>query len=112
MIPLFLRSQLIANGRKSAAGIEIDPRPVVKIFDPSGAATWLVTEIDPNDDRLAFGLADLGLGCPELGCIDLLELAATRNRFGLLMEVDRHFRPRKPISEYASEARHLGRIVT
>lgn len=112
MIPPFLRAQLLANGRKSAAGNDRDHFPVVKVFNPSGAATWLLTEIDPDDDRLAFGLADLGLGCPELGYIDLLELLSTRNRLGLLMEMDRYFQPNKSISEYAREARNLGRIVS
>ena len=37
----------------------IDFEPVVKIFTPDGNATWLLTELDPNDEYLAFGLCDL-----------------------------------------------------
>src|SRR3546814_8289217 len=39
---------------------EPDPCPVVKFFNPLGAATWLATELGSDGDTL-FGLADLGL---------------------------------------------------
>jgi hypothetical protein len=111
MIPRSLLSELLANGCETARGKDIDPRPVVKIFDPTGSATWLLTEVDPSDPTRAFGLCDLGLGYPELGYVDLDELSAVRSRFGLRLEIDRHFRPTKRLSEYAADARHHGRIV-
>lgn len=111
MIPTALRARLLTNGRKTAAGKAIDPYPVVKVFAPDGYATWLLTEIDPDEPDRAFGLCDPGLGSPELGYVSLSELAACRTRFGLLLEIDRHFHARKPLSEYATEARILGRIV-
>jgi hypothetical protein len=110
MIPTALRERLLVNGRKTASGEEIDPYPVVKIFAPDGYATWLLTEIDPEEPDRAFGLCDLG--DPELGYVSLWELESYRSRLGLPLEVDRHFLGRKPISEYAHEARILGRIVT
>jgi hypothetical protein len=112
MIPPILLSELLANGCLTARGKELDHKPVVKIFDPAGSATWLLTEISPANPKIAFGLADLGQGCPELGYVDLSELAAVRTRFGLRLEIDRHFRPTKTLSEYAYEARRKGRIVT
>lgn len=111
MIPPVLLSELLANGCMTARGREIDHKPVVKIFDPSGSATWLLTEVSPANPNVASGLADLGHGCPELGYIDLSELAFVRARFGLHLEIDRHFRPTKTLSEYAAEARQKGRIV-
>ena len=111
MIPPILRSELLANGCETARGRERDHRPVVKIFDPSGGATWLLTEIDPANPHIGFGLCDLGMGCPELGYVDISELAVVRTRYGLRLEIDRHFHPTKPLSEYASEARRRGRIV-
>ena len=53
---------------------EIDFRPVVKLFTPDGAATWLLTEIDPAYQDIVFGLCDLGMGCPELGSVSLAVL--------------------------------------
>ena len=41
--------------------------PVVKLFTPDVNATWLLTELDPEDPDISFGLCDLGVGCPELG---------------------------------------------
>ncbi|MER8882420.1 DUF2958 domain-containing protein [Mesorhizobium sp. M0816] len=109
-----LREKLLANGRQQlplrGTGGEIDFMPVVKLFTPDAGATWLLTEIDPEDPDIAFGLCDLGLGCPELGSVSLTELASVRGRLGLPVERDRHFRADKPLSAYAEEARRLGRL--
>jgi hypothetical protein len=106
-----LRAQLLANGRQSLADEGFDPRPVVKLFTPDAGATWLLTEIDPDDDDHAFGLCDLGLGFPELGYVSLAELATLRGRLGLPVERDLHFKAEKPLSAFAREARMSGRIV-
>ncbi|TPM33539.1 DUF2958 domain-containing protein [Mesorhizobium sp. B2-2-2] len=111
MIPPVLLAELLANGGETAKGREVDFHPIVKIFDPAGSATWLLTEVDPSDPSRAFGLCDLGMGCPELGYVDLVELATVRNRFGLRLEIDRYFRPTKRLSAYAADARRKGRIV-
>ncbi|RWF69620.1 MAG: DUF2958 domain-containing protein, partial [Mesorhizobium sp.] len=95
MIPPILLSELLANGCETARGRELDHRPVVKIFDPSGSATWLLTEVSPANPKIAYGLADLGQGCPELGYVDLSELAFVRTAAGLRLEIDRHFRATK-----------------
>ena len=44
------------------------------------AGGWLLTEIDPDDHDLAFGLCDLGLGIPEIGWVSLDELATVRSQ--------------------------------
>lgn len=104
-------AQLLANGRRSIEDGESDPYPVVKMFTPDAGATWLLTEIDPEDPDRAFGLCDLGWGFPELGCVSLQELAALRGRLGLPIERDLGFAADKPISGCAREARLSGRIV-
>lgn len=86
-----------------------DPKPVVKLFLPGSACTWLLTELD--QDGCAFGLCDLGHGYPELGRVDINELTTLRHpRFGIPVERDRYFTATKPISAYAEEARNKGRI--
>jgi len=84
---------------------------VVKLFTPDAGATWLLTEIDPDDADHAFGLCDLGQGFPELGYVSLAELRAVRGRLGLPVERDLHFKADKVISAYAHEARLAGRIM-
>jgi hypothetical protein len=111
-----LTQKLQANGRAQRAAINndqpaLDLKPVVKLFTPDAQCTWLLTELD-EDGGLAFGLCDLGLGCPELGYVSLAELSTVRGRLGLPVERDRHFDAGKPISTYAQEARLHGRIVT
>jgi hypothetical protein len=109
-----LREKLLANGRAQdpvrGTDDEIDFHPVVKLFTPDGAATWLLTELDPEEPDIAFGLCDLGMGFPELGSVSIAELAALRGRLGLPVERDRHFTATKPISAYASEAMRSGGI--
>ena len=102
-----LRARLLANG---AATRETDHIPVLKLFNPVGAATWLATELDADGDTL-FGLADLGFGCPELGSFSLSEIASVRLALGLSIERDLHFAPRFPLSVYAEAARHMGFIA-
>ena len=70
-----------------------------------------VTELDP-DGEIAFGLCDLGMGCPELGYVSLNELAAVRGQLGLPVERDLHFEADKTVSAYADEGRTQGCIVT
>lgn len=105
------RERLLANGRRAAAGENIDPPPVVKLFTPDAGATWLLTEIDPDDHDHAFGLCDLGLGAPEIGWVSLGELATVRGGLGLPIERDLSFRAEKRLSAYARDARHAGRII-
>lgn len=110
------RAQLIQNGQANAEriaddGNTIDFQPVVKLFTPWGAATWLLTEVDPEDPDLAFGLCDLGMGEPEIGSVRLSEIASLRGPFGLTAERDLHFKADATLTAYADAARERGRIV-
>ena len=104
------REQLIANWNNRMKTGKENHAPVVKYFNPMGAATWLLSELDPEDGDTAFGLCDLGFGTPELGYVSLAELRSTRLPLGLYIERDIHFSTTKGIAEYAAEARRLGRI--
>jgi Protein of unknown function (DUF2958) len=101
-----LRERLLGNGRKR----NVDHVPVVKFFNPLGAATWLATALE-KDGTSCFGLADLGFGFPELGYFSLSEMQALRLPFGLGIERDIHFEGAFPLSIYAEAARQAGRIV-
>lgn len=108
-------AQLLANGRKQqeamAKNEEFDPMPVIKLFTPDAAATWLLSEIDPEDPDIAFGLCDLGLGFPELGRVSLTEIRAVRGRLKLPVERDLGFSADKTLSAYAEEARQHRQIM-
>lgn len=101
-----LRDRLLANGRLR----DVDHVPLVKFFNPVGAATWLATELDEDGDTM-LGLADLGFGCPELGSSSLMEIASVRLPFGLGIERDLYFEATFPLSVYAEAARKAGHIV-
>ncbi|WP_192180377.1 MULTISPECIES: DUF2958 domain-containing protein [Mesorhizobium] len=102
-----LRARLLANG---AADTETDHVPVVKLFDPTGPATWLLAELDADGDTL-FGLCDLGFGFPELGSVSLAELESVKGRLGLGIERDLYFHASFALSVYAEAARCAGHIT-
>lgn len=88
-----------------------DHPPVCKLFTPDAAATWLLTECDPDEPDRLFGLIDLGLGEPELGFVSLAEILEVRGSLGLPVERDNGFAADKPLSEYVTAARSAGRIT-
>ena len=125
-----ISEKLLANGRRRRRDPEsADFAPVVKLFG-GGAHTFLISEANPDDPDLLYGLADVGQGCPELGYLRRSELENLRfpygddaprmprdrptleRRGGLPLERDRWFRPAGPLSAYADAARTAGRIVT
>jgi hypothetical protein len=112
LIPDNIRAELLLNGAITARGIAHDPLPVVKLFTPDANATWLLTELDPKDPDIGFGLCDLGLGCPELGYVSMSELESLRGPLGLAVERDLYFKADKPLSHYTMVATAQGRIQT
>jgi len=112
-----IRERLLANGRlrlqfQTNGAAELDFLPVVKLFTPDAGCTWLLTELDPEEPDIAFGLSDLGMGCPELGSVRISEIESIRGRIGLPVERDRFFTATKTLSAYAAEASNAGRIRT
>lgn len=108
-------AQMLKNGainaqRQMDGEDTIDHPPVVKLFTPDAACTWLLSELDPEDNDIAFGLCDLGFGTPEIGSVRLSEIASVRGRLGLPVERDLHFTGDKPLSAYADDARLSGHI--
>lgn len=108
--------RLLANGRanRDADGLPleetIDHKPVVKLFTFDAECTWLLSEIDPDEPDIAFGLCDLGMGCPELGTVSLSELESVRGKLGLPIERDMYFEADKTLSAYADAASKHGAI--
>ena len=105
------REAMLPNGRRTAAGADIDPHPVVKLFTPDANATWLLTELDPGEPDRAFGLCNLGVGFPELQYVSVCELRSLRGPLGFAVEVDQSFVADRPLSNYAAVARRDARIT-
>lgn len=105
------RVLLLANGQARAAGQDVDPLPVVRLFTPDAHATWLLTSLDPADRDTAHGLVDLGLGMPELGHIKLSDLASIVGPNKLPVMRDRYFQAVRPLSEYLRLAQENGSIL-
>lgn len=111
-----IRNQLLRNGRiqhdLAEQGLpDADFMPVVKLFTPDANCTWLLSELDSDDPDIAFGLCDLGFGCPELGSVRISEIEAVRGRLGLPVERDRFFAPVHTLSVYAGAASDRGSIT-
>lgn len=84
--------------------------PALKLFFAASAATWLITERDPENPDLLFGLCDLGHGYPEIGYVSLAEMTGVRV-MGLGIERDMHWTANKSLSDYADAARAAERII-
>ena len=105
------RTQLLVNGRITADGGDHDPQPVVKLFTPDGHATWLLTELDPEDGDTAYGLCDIGIGLPETGTVRITELASIVGPLKRPIERDLYFTAKRTLSEYTRLARMNGSII-
>lgn len=105
-----LRANAISSAAAQAQEKPFDPVPVVKFFNPLGAATGLATELHSDGDTL-FGLADLGFGCPEMGVFSLIEIESVRLPYGMRIERDEGFYSPHSLSRWASTARSTGSII-
>lgn len=103
------KEQLLKNG--SEDNRDQDHAPIVKLFIPNTNAIWLLSEIEPANPTIAFGLCDLGLGFPELGYVDLEELNEILIAGTFQVEQDYSFKPQYPMSIYAHTAR-MERFIT
>lgn len=81
-------AKLLKNG--SSEQRDKDHAPVVKLFTPDAQCTWLLTDIDPENHDIAFGLCDLGLGFQVLAYVSLSELSAIRIRSGFGLPIERN----------------------
>ncbi|WP_219953232.1 DUF2958 domain-containing protein [Dickeya zeae] len=104
------RAQLFANGEARAAGLSIDPLPVVRLFTPDAHATWQLAALDLTDGDTAWGLIDLGIGMPELGMVKLSDLAGIVGPHQQPIQRDLYFRASRPLSEYVRLAQRDGSI--
>ena len=105
-----LMTKKIENKLTNAvAGYGEHNKPYLKLFNPCGAATWLLSEYD-SKQRMFFGLCDLGMGHPELGYVSLDELLQIRLPMGLKIERDMNWEPEHTLIEYARKARECGSI--
>ena len=105
------RLKMMENGIESQENHACNHWPVVKLFTPDAGCTWLLSELDPEEPDIAFGLCDLGLGFPELGYVSISEIARLRGSLGLPVERELGFKATKSLLEYSKDARNAGRIV-
>ena len=104
--------KLAKNGKKAERNPNFTCPPVLKIFNPMGAATWLISWSEPEEPDILFGLCDLGMGFPELGSVRRSELESLTLPFGLKLERDMYIEFPYDIGTYGRAANHHQRIVT
>ena len=93
------REQLLKNGQLENR--DKDPPPVVHLTLPGTNCEWLLSELDPENPTIAFGLCDLGMGFPEMGYVDLEELQSLRvGPFGFSVFCNPLFEGKYPLSVY------------
>ena len=85
-----IRDKLISNHKKQDGTKSF--RAVVKLFNPTGAGTWYLSELNP-DTNVAFGICQIHE--KEFGYVSLDELSEYKGTFGLGIERDLYFKPEK-----------------
>ena len=85
--------------------------PVLKLFNPCGSQTWIISSISP--EGIMFGLCDMGMGMPEMGYVSLQELEAFKGPMGIGIERDKYWSPKEgeKLKDYAEVANQKGYIV-
>jgi len=101
--------QLLHNGLMNCFGRDFVP--VVKLHLPGMDCAWLLTELDPDDPMMAYGLGDLGTHQPHMGSIDLANLRTLKLPLNVALEQDEEFIGLYPISVYARAADECGLIT-
>ena len=102
-----IRKKLLENGEKDFSGNHV---PVVKIFNPYGAATWLLIAIDPESPDVAWCMADLGMDCIEAGTVLISELENIRVGPGKMwkLERDQFFKTDKRLYDFYEKKSLVG----
>jgi hypothetical protein len=104
------KQQLLDNGQPENR--DKDHSPVVRLFIPFTACTWLLSELDHQEPDIAFGLCDLGMGFPELGYVSIDELSSIKLAGTFEVMCDNAFSVTYPMSVYARAARMEQMITT
>ena len=102
-----IEKKLRANAKKEGVDYA-DLKPVVKLFQPDGAATMLLSTLD--DDGVVQGVFDLGLGHVEMGPAYLPEILAAKGKMGLSIERDAWFKAEKTVAQYWSDSQATQRL--
>jgi len=110
LLPEKIKKKLTENGQLENR--DKDHAPVVKLFLPGTACTWLLSELDYNDPDIAFGLCDLGMGFPELGSVRISELMSVKAGGIFGIERDTSFEAIYPMSVYSYAANAADMIIT
>lgn len=72
-----------------------DPLVIAKFFNPTGAGTWYATEYDPKN-KMFFGYVSIFQDYnDEWGYFSLTELESLKGPYGLGIERDLYFTPKK-----------------
>ena len=104
---------MIHNSYDVQEGRADDHPPVIMLSSLDGLMTWLLSEIDPFYEGIAFGLCDLGIGCPELGYVPISDLEKSPYpKTGIpFVGQDKEFVASYPMSVYAEAARMCQKIT-
>lgn len=109
------RRQLVENGklnRNTSSRIrDNDFAPVVQLYSETSAATWLLSEIDPSNPDIAWGLIDVGDGKPEFGSVRISWLETPRGPLAIGVKRLDGWHAKGKMSAYVAAAIGAGRIV-
>ena len=95
-----IEKKLITQHLETDDSSRMKHKPYLKLFNPCGSATWLLSEYNPEEEMF-YGLCDLGMGSPELGYVSLYEIMSVKLPYGLKIERDMSWKPDYTLSKYS-----------
>lgn len=109
------RQQLIANGLINPTGPQTfednDFVPVVHLYCEVSPCSWLLTEIDPANPDIAWGLIDAGDRNPKFGSVSIAWLEKPRGPLGIGVQRLEGWKAKGKLSAYTAAAVAAGFIV-
>lgn len=107
-----VRDQLNRNAMRSRhTGRRSENFPVLRIVSTDTGESWTLFESLPENRDLAYAIYDAGDGTPPLvGRVSLGELIYARSDRGQLLDIDRSFRPTRPLAQLYHDIRLAGRL--
>ncbi|GAA3913589.1 DUF2958 domain-containing protein [Chitinophaga oryziterrae] len=101
--------QLLQNGSNKIK--RWDLHPVAKLTMPGHAFSWLLTDIDPQDPNVGYGLYIEFDGFIAYGSVDLKELLTIKDEMGFGIENDPSFNAKFSLEVYKSAHWWHGHLV-
>lgn len=106
LIPLHVFHKLMENHWAAFYLEEYEHMPVIKLFSENVNCTWILSDINHENQNMAYGLVDSGDGFPRMEDVEISYLENIED-----VKMDESFNPLYTIYTYEEAAKMCGKIT-